>query len=102
MRTSFTDFYHDFFYPFYKAEDPTLTREGLIRNMSLEMIEDYLRGAEKIQVMTNVDDIILEPGQVDFFRDVFGERATIFPRGGHLGNMEYRENVDHMVNVFRQ
>ena len=102
VRTSFTDFYHDFFYPFYKAEDPTLTREGLIRNMSLEMIEDYLRGAEKIQVMTNVDDIILEPGQVDFFRDVFGERARIFPRGGHLGNMEYRENVDHMVNVFRQ
>mgnify|MGYP003572565392 FL=1 len=70
--------------------------------MSLEDIEDYLRTADKIEVMHNADDLILEPGQIDFFPRVFGERAKIYPKGGHCGNMDYRDNVTHMVNVFTQ
>ena len=52
--------------------------------------------------MHNLDDIILEPGQIDFFPRVFGDRARIYPRGGHCGNMDFRDNVAHMVNVFSQ
>ena len=69
---------------------------------SLATIEDYLRSSKKIEVMHNVDDIILEPGEIDFFPRVFGDRAKIYPRGGHCGNMDYQDNVTHMVNVFRQ
>ncbi|RLA45837.1 MAG: alpha/beta hydrolase [Gammaproteobacteria bacterium] len=99
-RLSFTDYYHVYFYPFQKAKNPSLTRSQLINDMSLSSIEDYLRGAEKIEVMHNLDDIILEPGEIDFFPRVFGDRAKIYPRGGHLGNMDFRDNVTHMVNVF--
>ena len=101
MRLGFTDFYHDFFYPFYKARDPSATREGLIEEMSLTSIEDYLRNTDKVEVMTNEDDLILEPGEIDFFRRVFGDRATIYPKGGHFGNLAYRDNVAHMVSVFK-
>ena len=48
----------------------------------------------------DVDDVILEPGEIDFFPEVFGDRATIFPYGGHCGNMSYRDNVALMVDTF--
>ena len=102
MRVGFTDYFHAYFYPYYHARDPSLTREQLIDEMSLTAIEDYLHNSKKIEVMTNADDIILEPGQVHFFKRVFGDRATIYPKGGHCGNMDYKDNVAHMVNVFRQ
>jgi hypothetical protein len=50
--------------------------------------------------MHNADDVILEPGEIDFFRDVFGDRATIYPHGGHCGNMNYKDNVALMVGTF--
>ena len=90
------------YYPYQKAKHPSLTRSKLIEDMSLTSIEDYLRSTEKIEVMHNMDDIILEPGDIDFFPRVFGDRAKIYPLGGHCGNMDFRDNVTHMVNVFSQ
>lgn len=102
MRIGFTDYYNSYFYPYYHAQDPSVTRQQMIDEMSLTAIEGYLRNSTKIEVMTNRDDIILEPGEIDFFPRVFGDRARIYPKGGHCGNMDYRDNVAYMVNVFRQ
>ena len=99
-RLGFTDYYHEFFYPFYKADYPDKTRDEFIAAISLREIVDYLRDTDKITVMHNADDIILEPGEIDFFPEVFGDRATIYPLGGHCGNMNYRDNVAHMVAAF--
>lgn len=99
-RLGFTDYYHDFFYPYYKDENPNLTRDQFIATASLIEIADYLRNSPKISVMHNQDDIILEPGEVNFFNEVFGDRATIYPHGGHCGNINYRDNVAHMVSTF--
>jgi hypothetical protein len=99
-RTGFTDYYHELFFPFYRAEAPDVSRDDFINSVSLEKITDYLRSSEKITVMHNADDVILEPGEINFFTEVFGDRATIYPYGGHLGNINYRDNVTHMVNTF--
>jgi hypothetical protein len=99
-RVGFTDYYHDFFYPFYKKDYPDMSRDEFISAISLTEIADYLRGSEKITVMHNQDDIILLPGEIEFFNEVFGDRATIYPYGGHCGNMNYSENVAHMVGTF--
>ena len=98
----FTDYFHTYYYPYYGKDDPSITRAEMIEMISLTQIEDYLRSAEKIEVMTNADDLILKQGEIDFFPRVFGERAKIYPVGGHLGNMDYVENVAHKVNVFKQ
>ena len=101
-RLGFTDFYHEFFYPFYRDEYyPDVGRDEFINSMSLATISDFLRDSSNIKVMHNQDDVILEPGEIDFFRETFGARAQIYPVGGHLGNMEYRDNVAHMVGVFK-
>jgi hypothetical protein len=102
-RLGFTDYFHAFFYPYYRdTEYPGMSRDELIGKMSLADIEDYLRGAEKIEVIHNQDDIILAPGEIDFFPRVFGARAKIYPTGGHCGNMEFRDNVAHMLSVFTE
>ena len=101
-RLGFTDYYHDFFYPFYKADYPDMSRDQFISAISLTEIADYLRSSKKITVMHNQNDIILEPGEIEFFNEVFGERATIYPVGGHCGNMSYRDNVALMVSTFTQ
>ena len=100
-RTSFTDYYDERFYPFFKETQPSLTRDSLIEDLSLTSIADYLRSADKITVMHNENDIILAPGQIDFFRETFQSRAHIYPTGGHCGNMSYKDNVDFMVNFFK-
>ncbi len=101
-RLGFTDYYHDFFYPFYKADYPDMSRDEFINAISLRGIADYLRNSPKITVMHNQNDIILEPGEIEFFNEVFGDRATIYPYGGHCGNMNYRDNVAHMVATFTE
>ena len=101
-RVGFTDYYHSFFYPYYKKDYPNVSRDDFISAVSLTEIADYLRGAEKITVMHNQDDIILEPGEIEFFNEVFGDRATIYPYGGHCGNINYTENVAHMLATFTE
>ena len=101
-RLGFTDFYHEFFYPYYREEYPDMDRDAFIESMGLSSIRSYLQNADNIFVMHNEDDIILAPGEIDFFRDVFGERAKIYPWGGHLGNMMFVENTAHMVGVITQ
>ena len=68
--------------------------------MSLRSIEDYLRTSPKFGLIHNEDDLILLPGEIDYLRNLFGSRATIFPHGGHCGNMAYTDNVSAMVGFF--
>ena len=102
LRLGFTDYYHEFFFPYYRADYPDITRDEFISAISLNSITDYLRTTKKITVMHNADDVILEPGEINFFPKVFGDRATIYPYGGHCGNMNYSENVAHMVATFAE
>ncbi len=50
--------------------------------------------------MHNADDILLSADDLEFLRDVFGTRAQIYPRGGHSGNMLYRDNVAYVIDFF--
>ncbi len=102
MRLGFTDYFHAYFYPWHQAKNPGTSRNDLIEEMSFQHIEDYLRSATKIVVMHNENDLILETGEIDFVRDVFGDRAKIYPVGGHLGNMPYKDNVEQMVRMMKE
>jgi hypothetical protein len=102
FRTGFTDYFHEYFYPYFRERDPGLTEQALIDRLSLKSIESYLHDTEKIGLMTNEDDIILAPGEIEYLRDVFGKRARIYPTGGHCGNMNHPVNVVDMVNFFKR
>ena len=101
MRLSFLEYFKGIFLPHFKKQDPGLKEADLIRNMSLNHIEDYLRNSPKLGLIHNADDIILRPGEIDYLRDVFGSRAHIFPHGGHCGNMAYPDNTAAMIEFFQ-
>ena len=101
-RTSFEDYFDKFFLPFFQQRDPSVTREQMIEALSLKPIEGYLRQTDKIAMMTNADDIILSPAEVDWLEAVFGARAKIWPTGGHCGNLTHRMVMAYIVDYFKR
>ncbi|WP_300455675.1 hypothetical protein [Desulfobacula sp.] len=99
-RQSFVDYVDNLFFPYFSAADPGLTKAELISGTSLVAIEDYLKSAGKIGLLTNSDDLILAPGEVDYLKQIFQARAKIYPRGGHCGNIDHKDNVAYMINFF--
>ena len=87
--------------PMWRARQGGGGLQQLIQQVSLYALEDYLRDSPKIGVMHNADDLILGPGDLGFLRRTFGERMTLYPRGGHCGNLDYRVNARHMLEFFR-
>jgi pimeloyl-ACP methyl ester carboxylesterase len=99
---SFFDYFNEYLYPFFEKLRPGLTKQAFIDAQSLRSIEAYLKSSAKFGVMTNENDFILTRAELDYLRQLFGERAKIYPRGGHLGNVEYKENLAYMVAFFKQ
>ena len=100
LYINFGKYLDELLLPAAQARDPKLTRQGLIDSASLKSIQDYLSRATKIGVITNADDIILAPGELDFLRQEFGSRATVFPHGGHCGNIDDREMATALTQYF--
>ena len=86
-HTRFVDYFNDVLLPHLQKEEPGLTRQALLERLSLRRLEPYLRSTDAVGLVTNADDIILGPGELQYLEDVFGTRAHIFPTGGHLGNV---------------
>ena len=102
IQRGFRDYLDNLLYPIYHHLDPSLSTSDLIAESSLESIETYLRSAEKVRLLTNADDIILAPGDIEFFERTFSGRSRIFPTGGHCGNMRYRYVAAAMLQLLLQ
>ncbi len=102
VGVSFEDYVQEYLLPFLRHRDPALDPDKAIRACSLEAIAPFLRGAEHVAVMTNADDPILTEGDFGFLSRTFGTRLTLFPTGGHCGNLRYRDNIMAMLDFFRK
>ncbi|HEX5841339.1 MAG TPA: serine/threonine protein kinase [Pseudomonas sp.] len=87
--------------PMWRARYDGGSLAQLIDQVSLYAVADYLKNNSKIAVMHNADDLILGPGDLGFLRRTLGERLTLYPLGGHCGNLNYRVNSDAMLEFFR-
>ncbi|HWI41745.1 MAG TPA: alpha/beta hydrolase [Verrucomicrobiae bacterium] len=101
LHLSFLDYFNEYFFPYFQSRRPGLTREELLDALSLRSMEKYLASSPKIGVITNDDDFILAPDELDWLRRVFGPRLKTYPGGGHLGNLEYRENMAFLIEGLR-
>ncbi|MCU7938481.1 MAG: alpha/beta hydrolase [gamma proteobacterium symbiont of Bathyaustriella thionipta] len=100
-RVGFSDYVEEIYVPFFIGKTGS-SKQQIIDDSSLLSIKDYLLQAEHIGLMHNLDDPILEPGEIDTLKGLFPERAMIYPHGGHCGNMEYKDNVAYMIDFFSQ
>ncbi|WP_335984870.1 serine/threonine protein kinase [Fusobacterium polymorphum] len=99
---TFEDYVNKIGFPYYKKYNKDFTIEDLKREASLRVIEDYLRTSPKIAAVTNTDELILNEKDIDYLKDIFKDRLIIYPKGGHCGNMFYKENVDVMVKFINE
>jgi hypothetical protein len=61
--------------------------DELFAQANLYSQEAGLRDDPRIHVFTNRDDFILQQSDLAWLEQVLGPRITVFPAGGHLGNM---------------
>ena len=99
---TFEDYVNKIGFPYYKKHNKDYSIEALKREASLKVIEDYLRTSSKIAAVTNADELILNEKDFAFLKDVFKDRLVIYPKGGHCGNMFYKENVDVMLKFLNE
>lgn len=92
-RTGFSDYFRDMLVPYFLERGAAASAEQLIADAGLAPLRQYLEQSDKIGVMHNADDFIVTSEDIDWLRSAFGDRAVIWPRGGHCGNMAYRDNV---------
>ena len=99
---TFEDYINKVGFPYYKKYNSNFTIETLKKEASLRVIEDYLRTSSKIAAVTNSDELILNEKDINYLKDVFKDRLVIYPKGGHCGNMFYKENVDVMLKFVNE
>jgi hypothetical protein len=100
MVLSFQDYARRVLYPHYRQTSPDVTFDELVEQESLRALEDYLRTTPGIGLMHNVDDFTLSPDELEYLKFVFGDRAKIYPTGGHNGNLAYRDNIADLIDFF--
>ncbi|KEI73009.1 hypothetical protein GV64_21860 [Endozoicomonas elysicola] len=81
--------------------DSLLTRKDAFLQSSLPVLERWLKKSKNIGVMHNADDLIIDQEGLSFIYDTFGQRAKIYPYGGHMGNLQFSANVQDMVGFIK-
>ncbi len=97
LRTSLLNYFEDVYSKKYMSDTVT-TNEALIAETSLESISGFLSNNPNVGLVTNKDDIILAPGELETLAGLFGNNATVFPNGGHLGNLTYPPVTQSITN----
>ncbi|MBI9079440.1 MAG: alpha/beta fold hydrolase [Pseudodesulfovibrio sp.] len=99
FEISFKSYMDEYLLPYLQYLDPGLDRWTMIKQCSLYEISDYLKKTDKVVLVGNVNDPILDEHDLAFIGKVFGDRATLFPSGGHCGNIMYGPFVEKMLEL---
>jgi hypothetical protein len=84
-----------------QSAEPQADLESFIKRGSLARILDRLRGNSKVRIMHNADDPLANRKSIEELKDALGDQVTVYPYGGHLGNLWYSENKEHALRLFR-
>ncbi|HEY9036106.1 MAG TPA: hypothetical protein VIM96_05275 [Pseudomonadales bacterium] len=97
MMVTFQEYVDDMLIPMLQKKYPNYTSQDIIRNTSLHAIEDFMVSNPNIHIATNRDEVILADGELAYMESVMGDKITVYPTGGHCGNIDYTVNARDMV-----
>jgi len=89
LRYSYQDYFEKFAIPYYKKQGITSqTAETMEKADDLRSYGAALRANPNIRVIVNQNDFLLADEDLAWLRTTFApEQLTVFPQGGHLGNL---------------
>ncbi|WP_150303902.1 alpha/beta fold hydrolase family protein [Pseudomonas saliphila] len=85
-------------YPDWQTRNADQSISQMAEETSLRSIDSYLRDNPDIAVVTNADDFILTGEDYQYLVQLFGERAFLYPRGGHGGNLQHKDVVARILS----
>jgi ABC-type transporter lipoprotein component MlaA len=90
---SFEGYVYAFVLPYFRDQLRLVSgMDDLIDQTDLRSVADGLRGNPKIRHFANRNDFLTTPADVAWITETLGsERVTLFPTGGHLGNLHKPE-----------
>ena len=96
------DYYWKIAMPLWQKQlgDPTAAPENLLQRSSLAPIMDQLHSNPKVHILHNVDDFLAERKSIEALKETLGDQVTLYPYGGHLGNLWYPENKKTVLKFF--
>jgi len=88
LQYSFEDYFEKFAVPYYSAQGLAAPAAALETAGDLRRYDAGLRANPDIRVIVNQNDFLLADEDLAWLHATFGsERLTVFPQGGHLGNL---------------
>jgi hypothetical protein len=84
-----------------QAAEPQADVESFMNRGSLMPILDRLRGNSKVHIMHNADDVLADRKSIEELKEALGDQVTLYPYGGHLGNLWYPENKEYALRLLR-
>jgi predicted alpha/beta-fold hydrolase len=97
---SFNDFSRWVVLPRVSAKH-ALPNDQVFETASLRSIRQQLAQNPHIFILHNADDFLTGAQDLEDFQEAFGVRMTVFPSGGHLGNLWYPQNIAKFEEIFR-
>ncbi|MGV3773645.1 MAG: MlaA family lipoprotein [Verrucomicrobiales bacterium] len=91
LQYSYANYLERFLKPYYAGhginlDDPEVFR----RAVNLTSFTSELKRNKNIRVIENANDILLSPKDVEWLKSSFSDESlTLFPSGGHLGNLAH-------------
>lgn len=83
-----------------RAENRAINADRLNQRLSLQAIGPDLQADPRVHLMHNLDDFLVSREDITYLESLFADRARIYPRGGHLGNLWFRQNREDILRVF--
>jgi ABC-type transporter lipoprotein component MlaA/pimeloyl-ACP methyl ester carboxylesterase len=88
LKYSYQDYLTKFAVPYYQARGLATPGETLERGGDLRTYGAGLRANSGIRIIVNQNDFLLEDEDLAWLHATFApEQVTVFPQGGHLGNL---------------
>ncbi|MGE3181556.1 MAG: MlaA family lipoprotein [Phycisphaerae bacterium] len=103
LSYSLMEYAYGFLFPYLRDEANVIhSADEMFRRSDLRMVEEPLRNAANVGVLTNANDFLLSTEDVDWLRGLLGpSRLRLFERGGHLGNLNEPAVRDALVRLLR-
>ncbi len=97
-RIGFEKYVNEFLIPALAEDGRHFSLETLNGDTSLTAQGQYLASAQNVFVLHNRDDFLTNSPEIEWIESTFGHRARIYPRGGHMGNLNNEDNLKAIAN----
>jgi ABC-type transporter lipoprotein component MlaA len=88
LQYSYQDYFDKFVIPYYQAQGMAAPEETLEKAGDLRTYDTGLRASPDIHIICNENDFLLADEDLAWLHATFApEKLTVFPQGGHLGNL---------------